>query len=335
MIRPTLWYAATNISCPAPCTHSSVSRPVWCRPKTTIVRSYRVPTNHRTGSIVMLCICRQMLSAVSTIYAPLHTIPLRHLCGLSCTHSMRLAMMTRHWSPANEWNWQLPRNELWNKMFTSREMPSRRANSAWATKSSSWLNISCSADLLFKWQYFLYRFCAIGKLRIIIWKSASCVVSFNCSNTVYTKSVSPELVALSNAFLFSPSFSRSGTWRLDFGSNSRSWKRKKFEKFDSTFRRCVDSLWSQDFFDPIPGLSAQYYKMKCPERPAHVICRKFSAQRHRRLQIKNQNCQFDWVMNFSHVEQLLLSWTTLWKAQCSRMRDSGNFKCFAIWMANP
>lgn len=67
---------------------------------------------------------------------------------------------------------------------------------------------------------------------MIIWKSANWVVSFNCNSTVYTKSVSPEFVALRSAFLFSPNFNRSGTCRLDLGSNSRSWHIGKERKDD-------------------------------------------------------------------------------------------------------
>lgn len=160
-----------------------------------------------------------------------------------------------------------------------RDMPSLRANSAWATKSSSWLKISCKADLLFKWQYFLYRFCAIGKLRMISWKSANWVVSFNCNRTVYTKSVSPEFVALNSAFLFSPNFNKSGTCRLDFGSNSRSWKKKGV--IDTRHWIAADfgviSLLSLNFSAPILVLSSQYCRRRCLERLAHAAYRIFYA----------------------------------------------------------
>lgn len=126
---------------------------------------------------------------------------------------------------------------------------------------------------------------------MIIWKSANGVVSFNWSSTVYTKSVSPELVALKSAFLFSPNFNRRGTCRLDFGSNSRSCARKKNSAKLSGhllhgIRIDVDLLLSPNFCVPFLVLSSQYCKKKCLERQAHAIYLKFSAQHRHHLKIK-------------------------------------------------
>lgn len=47
----------------------------------------------------------------------------------------------------------------------------------------------------------------------------------------------------------------------------------------------------------------------------------------------NDNFQWvlEFVLNFAKISiDLLLSYVTLWKAQCSKMRDSGSLRCFAI-----
>lgn len=129
---------------------------------------------------------------------------------------------------------------------------------------------------------------------MIIWKSANCVVSFNCNSTVYTKSVSPEFVALKSAFLFSPNFNRSGTCRLDFGSNSRSWHGKKEGKnyaCDLFLSRLiwVSLLLLLNFYGPIPVLFSQYCKMKYLGRQRHAVCQKFFAPHRHHLKVKEGN----------------------------------------------
>lgn len=158
MIRPVRWCATTKIVCPAPCIRSSFSLPAWCRQTSTIVRWYHAPTGRRIDSIEMLCICRQTLSVASIIYVLRRKARPRRLCGLFCKHLRQLAAKTQYLTPVmDEFN-AIPlknANLFFGNEFTCRNTPSLRANSAWATKSSSRLNISCKADLLFKLQYFL------------------------------------------------------------------------------------------------------------------------------------------------------------------------------------
>lgn len=159
MIRPVRWCATTKIVCPSPWTRSSFSLPAWCRPVSTTVRWYHAPTGRRIDSIEMSCICRQMLFAASIAYVLLRKARPRRLCDLFCKHSRQLAATIQYSIPSFMKNWcdnaVKNVNFLLGSEFTCRNMPSLRANSAWATKSSSRLKISCNADLLFKLQYFL------------------------------------------------------------------------------------------------------------------------------------------------------------------------------------